>query len=168
MVVVLMDPDQLILRPLTHDYSDIDMKWIQPRSANHSKLVQHKSTIAQQYGFGSKWITEVNLSHLLPNDTVKRESPLWTLRTKTAAKFAAGPPYLATALDMYSIVKTWVDFAPRVQKELVLQDALLAEIFAYNLAAHHVNLRPLMSASFMVSDVSIGVGEEGWHWIEEN
>jgi hypothetical protein len=161
-IVILMDPDQLIFKPLTHDYTDINMKWIQRRSANRSKAVKHGTTIAQQYGYQNQWLTKVNLSHLLSNDTATRESPLWKLSPKTASKYAAGPPYFATASDMYSIVEVWADFAPRVHADY---PSLLAEMFAFSLAAYHVHRHPQTSTGFMISDV--GGGEEGWHWVEE-
>ena len=129
-IIMLLDPDQLILKPLIHDYSSIDMRWVHRRNPNISKTVKYKSTMAQQYGYGNAWLTSISLEKLLPNDT---SSPLWKLNRKTAQRFAAGPPYLATARDMYDIVRKWVEFVPKVYEEY---PELLAEMFAYNLAAH--------------------------------
>jgi hypothetical protein len=161
-VIILLDPDQILLRPLTHDYNDVNMKWMPRRNANLSKVVQHKSTMAQTYGFGSGWLTQVNLAQLLPDDD--KTSPLWKLSPKTASRFAAGPPYLATARDMSSIVRAWVDLVPKVHDQY---PELLAEMFAYNLASHHVHRRPMTSPGFMVSD-PLSTDGEGWYWMEDS
>jgi hypothetical protein len=163
-IIILLDPDQLILKPLTHDYTNLNMKWMHRRNTKLPKMVQHKQTMAQRYAYGNEWITQVDLEHLLPHDVARKASPLWKLSSKTASRFAAGPPYLATARDMYTIVQTWVDFVPRVHEDY---PQLLAEMFAYNLAAHHVHRRPLTSPGFMVSNVAAEGGKEGWYWIEE-
>jgi hypothetical protein len=161
-VIILLDPDQILLRPLTHDYNDVNMKWMPRRNANLSKVVQRKSTMAQAYGYGNQWLTKVNLTQLLPDND--KTSPLWKLSRDTAARFAAGPPYLAAARDMHSIVQAWADFVPKVFDQF---PALLAEMFAYNLASHHVHRRPMTSPGFMVSDVTL-TSSEGWYWMEDS
>jgi hypothetical protein len=70
-----------------------------------------------------------------------------------------GPPYIATARDMYTIAVKWCEFGPRVYDTY---PHLLAEMFAYSLAAAHTKLPHQTAASFMISDVSTGSQAEGW------
>jgi peptidyl serine alpha-galactosyltransferase len=53
---------------------------------------------------------------------------------------------------MYSIAVKWCEFGPRVYKQY---PHLLAEMFAYCLAAAHLRLHHQTAVSFMVSDVAI-------------
>jgi hypothetical protein len=86
--------------------------------------------------------------------------------TKTAIlprNHQVGPPYIATARDMYTIVVKWCEFGPRVHD---MYPFLLAEMFAYCLAAAHTKLPHQIAASFMISDVSAGSKAEGWGYID--
>jgi len=63
---------------------------------------------------------------------------------------------------MWSIVTIWSDIAPKVHDEY---PHLLAEMFAYNLAAVHLGLRHTVAHSFTVSDP--WAGGEGWPLIDK-
>ena len=165
-IIMLLDPDQILLKPLTHDYrNDTIMKWVE-RNTDSPKIVQHKTVIAQQYGYGGKWISPkyVRVEDLLPDDINTKSSPLWKLKIKTASKFAAGPPYMATANDMYMIVDKWCTFVPLVHQNF---NHLLAEMFAWQLAAHHVHRRPITTSGLMISRVE-QENDEGWYWLQNN
>ena len=102
---------------------------------------------------------QVNLTHVLgPNRT---DSPLYQMTKEHGDFYAAGPPYLATARDMYKIVLAWTDFVPRVHDNY---PHLLGEMFAYCLATVHVNLLPQIAVGLMVSDPLSG-HEEGWFFL---
>jgi hypothetical protein len=64
---------------------------------------------------------------------------------------------------MYTIVVKWCEFGPRVYD---LYPYLLAEMFAYCLAAAHTKLPHQTAASFMISDVGAGPKSEGWGYID--
>ena len=72
--------------------------------------------------------------------------------------FAAGPPYIATAHDFYLIADKWAEFGVGTHKQY---PNLLAEMFAYCLAAAHLQLPHQIAQSFMISDAGVG-GMEGW------
>jgi hypothetical protein len=154
-ILVLMDPDQLVLRNFTNDYSDIDMRWMDNKGP---KRVQHGTTLAQLYGFRHQFVKRVNWTQ----HGLGESSPLHGL--KHPHWYAAGPPYLATARDFYQIVTLWSEFKLWVYDDY---PHLLAEMFAYCLAAVHAGLKPTTARGFMVSDVTAR-GSEGWYWMEDS
>jgi len=79
-------------------------------------------------------------------------------RAMIQENFAAGPPYMATGHDMYLIANKWAEFGPGTHAQY---PNLLAEMFAYCLAAAHLKLPHQIAQSFMISDVGTG-GLEGW------
>lgn len=111
-VIILLDPDQILMRPFTNDFSNSTEKW---RLKKGYKLkVKHGSPFAQQYGYGIQWKRKVNAKNVFQGDT-----PIVDLEDKEAWDFynGMGPPYVATAKDMYTIVKTWAEIVPRVHDE---------------------------------------------------
>lgn len=109
------------------------------------------------YGFGLQWRNKVNITKLAPN------SPIEKLTTQEAqAGYIVGPPYAATAKDFYTIAKQWSDFALPVHDQYPF---LLAEMFAYCLAAAHTQLPHQTAISFMISDTTAGKAE-GWSYID--
>ena len=83
-----------------------------------------------------------------------------------ALYYPAGPPYVAAASDMYRIAIAWSEFAPRVHAEY---PHLLAEMYAYCIAAAHLGLRHAIVDSMMVSAVGNGggAGGEGWQFVRD-
>eukprot|EP00980_Cylindrotheca_fusiformis_P020975 scaffold7987_cov200-Cylindrotheca_fusiformis.AAC.4 len=158
-VVILLDPDQILLRPFTGDFTNSSETWRLKDHSKHKLKVEHGSPFSQQYGYGLQWLTKVNHSYVFEG----KPTPLTTISNTEAADYynAMGPPYVATAKDMYAIVKTWSDVVPRVHDEY---PHLLAEMFAFNIAAAHLGLRHTLAFSFMVSDV--GTGGEGWPLVD--
>jgi hypothetical protein len=120
--------------------------------------IGHGSPFAQQYGFGIQWKRKVNATYVANGpscvDTMDMD--------EAKAFYAVGPPYIATAKDMYSLTMKWTEFAPRVHD---LNPHLLAEMFAYCFAAAHLNLPHRAAHSFMVSDV--WSGGEGWKLVDK-
>jgi hypothetical protein len=145
--------DQLVLRKFTKDYSELDMGWVDRNTS--SKVVQHGTTITQLYGFRGQWSTHTNWTKY-----VAPSSPIW--KVKNTIKYAAGPPYMSTARDFYQIVQHWTTFNLLVIDEY---PHLIAEMFAYCLAAIHVGLHPITARGFMVSTVGNG---EGWYLLEND
>ena len=156
-IIILMDPDQILLRPFTNDFTNSSEKWRLKAGRNKWK-VEHGSPFSQQYGYGLQWLRKPN-----PENVFRGENtPILNLTTKDAYDYytGMGPPYIATAKDMYSIVSKWAEIVPRVHDEYPF---LLAEMFGYNLASAHLGLKHTIAHSFMVSDV--WAGGEGWKLI---
>lgn len=116
-IVVLMDPDQLIMRPFrNNDFSNTEWLHID-KSKKPRTRIEHGAPMGQRYGFSLQWLSKVNMKHVAgPNDL---PSPVETMDTKDAnAGYVVGPPYIATARDMFAICDKWCEFAPRVHGKL--------------------------------------------------
>ncbi len=72
-----------------------------------------------------------------------------------------GPPYIATALDMHKIVRRWAELVPKVYHE---KPQMMAEMYAYSLAAADVGLPHEVVNSMMVSEID--TYGEGWNLID--
>lgn len=157
-IVILLDPDQLLLRPLTYDFTNTSVVWHETRMKNTPALqVKHGKPFAAMYGYREQWQTKVNVTYVAGPD-----SPIHNISLNEAIDyFPAGPPYMATARDMYSIVEKWTEFLPRVFE---VYPKLLGEMFAYSLAAAHLGLPHQCGKSFMLSEVTAFV--EGWDLID--
>ena len=161
-VVILCDPDMLLLRPILDDFSDERSTLIGPRrktifKEQESHVVRAGHPYAQTYGLGTQW-RKFDLV-----DIAGADSPALAVDQPTGAMYyPVGPPYLAAASDMHAIAVTWSDFAPRVHRQY---PHLLAEMYAYCIAAAHLGLPHMMIDSLMVS--SAGVGGEGWPLVND-
>ena len=155
-IVMLMDPDQIILRPFTNDFTNSSEVW--KVKGGYKMKVEHGSPFAQQYGFGLQWNDKIHMDHIAP------DSPVVNMDRHEMREYfsAMGPPYVATARDMFSIVTKWCEFVPKIHDDY---PHLLAEMFGYNLAAAHLELKHSIAHSFMVSDPS--AGGEGWKLIDQ-
>lgn len=156
-IIILMDPDQIMLRPFTNDFTNSSEVW-RLRDAKKRKMkVEHGAPFAQQYGYGLKWFyggsksPRIDTNYVFPDAT-----PPVPNRTNQELKDyfnSVGPPYIATAKDMWSIANVWSDIAPRVHDQY---PHLLAEMYAYNFATLYLGLRHTIAFSFMTSDPTAG------------
>ena len=152
-IVALLDPDQLILRPFTNnDFSNTHWKFIKEGQIPRDKI-EHGKPMGQLYGFGLQWKQKIDMSKVTKDHSPVDDMP----DTEARAGYIVGPPYIATARDMYRISLRWTDFAVPVHDQY---PNLLAEMFAYCLGAAHLRLAHQTAASFMVSSV-VAKGE-GW------
>ena len=67
-----------------------------------------------------------------------------------------GPPYMLVKDDFRRLARTWVSFVPKVYEDF---PDLLAEMYAYSMAAAHEQLPHLRMDHFMVSNIDVDVGE---------
>lgn len=157
-VVILIDPDMLLLRPITGDFSnDRDVVIGKRREKNRKYKVDHGSPFAQTYGLGTQWRS----FHL--GDIAGPDSPALQVSQADGGTFyPVGPPYIGTVRDMHSISLKWTEFVPRVHKEYPY---LLAEMYAFCIAAAHLKLPFQLIDSLMISN--IGVGGEGWPMVDK-
>jgi hypothetical protein len=99
-IVILIDPDMLLLRPLTGDFSDDREVVFGPKRLPNilGRKVEHGLPFAQTYGFGSQW-QNLDLDKIAgPNSPAKQYD-----NTDGRIYFPAGPPYMATVRDMYQV-----------------------------------------------------------------
>jgi hypothetical protein len=116
-VVILCDPDFLLLRPITDDFSNERETIVSPRrkkifDAKPEKVVTHGSPFAQTYGLGVQW-RKFNLDEIAGEDSPAKDVG----QSDGQLFYPAGPPYIGTAADMQRIANKWSEFAPRVHKE---------------------------------------------------
>ena len=167
-IVILMDPDQVILRPFVrNDFSGDSWMFLDKKKPN--TRIRHGAPMGQMYGFGLQWKRQVTMDYVAfmgyANKTRKSfVSPVDELSFQKARQsYIVGPPYIATARDFYAIVRQWTLFVPRVHDQY---PHLLAEMFGYSLAAAHLHLPHQTARSFMVSAMD-ATRSEGWHTIDE-
>ena len=157
-IVILIDPDMALLRPITGDFSVEAETVISPRRQNHKlgTAVVHGLPFAQTYGLGAQW-ERFDLEKITgPNSPAMEVS-----QDDGALYFPAGPPYLATVKDMYAIALHWTEFAPHVYDQY---PHLLAEMYAFCIAAAHLGLKHQLVDSLMVSNTE--AVSEGWSLID--
>ena len=158
-VIVLLDPDMIILRPITSDFPDDDTVQVPKRSLKYGRQVrvERGRPFGQAYGMGSKWEKfDLDLITLDPSSPAKAISSMEGL-----VRYAVGPPLLGVASDMYNIALKWVEFVPRVYLQ---HPHLLAEMYAYCVAAAHLGLPHQKLESLMVSDREVSA--EAWTYVK--
>lgn len=76
--------------------------------------------------------------------------------------YPVGPPYILHVDDLKEMAETWVRFVPKIYEEY---PQLLAEMYAYCMAAAHLNLKHFKIDNLMISNVD--AGGEGWPWVDK-
>mmetsp|Transcript_1914 Transcript_1914/g.3925 ORF Transcript_1914/g.3925 Transcript_1914/m.3925 type:complete len:303 (+) Transcript_1914:3-911(+) len=162
--VALLDPDMILLRPLTtHIKSDISTL-VHPRLLKDGEVIDEVTMghpAAQTYGLGAPW-TNDNHKKFNRGKICGEGSPcLLPNQNYGELHYSVGPPYVAHKLDMLRLVKTWTNLVPRVYEGY---PHLLAEMYAYSMAAAHEKLPHLQMDNYMVSNVDSG--GEGWAHVD--
>merc|ERR1712032_295327 len=152
-IIVVLDPDMVLIRPITYDMSQEDLV-----HQSKQRKVTHGNPYAQKYGLGSHWRT-FNLTAI-----AGKQSPSLSVSLHDAnSNYPVGPPIIATAKDLYKIVKKWTEFVPRVYDQY---PHLLAEMYAYCIAAAHVKLPHTLVYSLMVSNTLVSASGEAWSFVD--
>jgi hypothetical protein len=61
-IVILLDPDQILMRPFTNDFTASTETW---RLETGYKLkVEHGSPFSQQYGYGLQWLNHIDIEYV--------------------------------------------------------------------------------------------------------
>jgi len=154
-VVILMDPDMVLLRPILHDFSKEDVIYAEEHPA--TTIVTHGKPMAQQDGYlDTKWM-HINGSFITGDPNIgrpkDRSGPL---------NWNTGPPYLATVKDMYDISLLWTDYAPRVDH---VNPGLFAEMQGYIWATYKLGLPHTLIKSIVVSNTETP-HREGWSYVD--
>ncbi len=163
-VVALLDPDMIFLRPLTTKIAGQPAN-IFAKKVDKKEIVDHVKKghpAAQLYGLGAPWTNDF---HKKFNRTYICGEGSPCLKPKEwfgSHHYSVGPPYLVHKQDMERIARTWTKFVPRVYEHYPY---LLAEMYAYSMAAAHENLPHLQFENHMVSNTDVHPGE-GWQHVD--
>jgi hypothetical protein len=157
-IIIIVDPDMMLLRPITHKFSKFKTEWV---GEVKSDKVDHGIPIAQQYAYGNKWLTSLqgNVSYVVGPD-----SPIHNLSLHDAdVYYPAGPPYLATGRDCVLLPSTGSSFCLLY---MTYSPSSWPKCVAYSTAAAHLNLPHQLASGLMVSDVSRDNGTEGFAFLQ--
>lgn len=98
-IIILLDPDQIMIRPFTNDFTNSSEKW--KLDGGYKLKVEHGSPFSQQYGYGIQWKRKVSMEQVFQGP-----SPVTNMTDKEAFDYymGMGPPYIATAKDVSDFV----------------------------------------------------------------
>ena len=167
---IIIDPDQIILRPfVSHDFSMAfyPSQWHNKEAEaeelrNLVHVVKEGHPIAQFYAMGSHFIDPINRKVQLVMDAAwkaTKDNPAFTPEMKSSTalynwskvdvlrSYVAGPPYIATALNLYQITVVWA--------------AISVPIFELTTDAAHLALRHDLTHNFVVGYVG-SIRVEAW------
>jgi hypothetical protein len=156
-VVVVIDPDMLFVKPLIqHGSSQQDLiSSVNPKSRLNvinleqpTDRVEEGRPVGQFYGIGSSYVEPpYKLSDFCDPGT-----PCMGVTAQDAWDFYdVGPPYMLHINDLKKMIPLWLEFTA---KSRAVKPVLIAEMFAYSLAAAHLNLKHVRLDSFIVSDTN--------------
>jgi hypothetical protein len=163
-VIAVVDPDFIFLRPLTTKMGNQTNNIVTGRVKTNDifDYVGRGKAVGQHYGLGAPW---VNDQHKKFNRTTicGLASPCLKVpgEMEGGQYYSVGPPYILERNDFIRLTDTWTKFVPRVYEQYPF---LLAEMYAYSMAAAHEELPHLRMDHFMVSNVD--AGGEGWPWVD--
>lgn len=108
-IVILLDPDQIIMRPFTNDFSQAPVARRNRKSLPIWDTITHGQPFAQQYGFHNQWFSKTNVTAIAkPSELPSAVESM--SREMINENFAAGPPYIATGRDFFKIADKWSEF----------------------------------------------------------
>ena len=102
-IVMLLDPDMILLRPLVHDFTHEDVLWVEEEPA--TQVVRTGFPMGQQDGYLDNQWMKLNISHITnlpPGEYVGR--PKWN---EGKIHWNSGPPYLATVQGECRGIHVW-------------------------------------------------------------
>ena len=163
-VIGLIDPDMILLRRLTPRVDEVDLKLI--RTFHHhddvrgyDPWVTEGHPVAQHYGLGGKWTSWEDLEHIVQDPF----SPALRVENDEATQeYPAGPPYMAHTRDWVKLTEKWTNF---VQRTFTGHPGILAEMYAFSIAAAHLEMPHTIARGYMVSNPK-GAPLEKWEPIE--
>lgn len=163
-IVALIDPDMIFVRPLTTKISGVrDVLSSNPvKKSDYFDYISRGRPVAQQYGLGAPWVND-NHKKFNRRYICGEHSPCLDVPSEAqgAQSYSVGPPYIMEKTDLHRVVNSWTKFVPRVYEGYPY---LLAEMYAYSMAAAHEQLPHLRLDHYMVSNVD--AGGEGWQWVD--
>jgi hypothetical protein len=162
-VIAILDPDMIFVRPLTTKVKDrSDMLY--SKRINKDEIwdyIGHGKPAGQTYGLGAPW-TNDNHKKFKRGYICGEGSPCLQPNEQFGNQhYSVGPPYMVEKRDMIKLADAWCDMVPRVYEGYPY---LLAEMYAYSMAAAHAELPHTQIENYMVSNTN--AGGEGWAHVD--
>ena len=165
-VIAILDPDFIFLKPLTQSGEALDdMIYSGPRDADPKAgplprlgmdVVRKGRPVAQRYGLGGQWVGKFDVAAI-----TGANSHATTYSSRAAADhFSVGPPLLLHIEDALPLSKLWKDYMKPV---LAVDTDILADMWAYCMAAAHLNLEHTIIDHHMIS--TWGDSGQAFSWV---
>lgn len=159
-VVAVLDPDFVFLKKLS--VIQLDPDWILNTIGQFggSSVVEVGRPLAQQYGLGGQW------RHKFPVATIAgAESPALNYDDESAAKFfSVGPPLILHKDDWVKLAPLW---RQNMKPVLQVENDILADMWAYCIAAAHLQLEHQILDQYMISCTSQHEPGEAFPWLNQ-
>jgi len=163
-VIALIDPDFVFMRPLSTQVKGQLSNLISPpwKVEEIWEKAEKGKPVGQTYGLGAPWVND-NHPKFGRGRICGENSPCIDVPNEREGGkyYSLGPPYIVQKEDMVRIADSWCNFVPKVYEKY---PHLLAEMYAYSMAAAHENLPHLRMDNFMVSNTE--AGGEGWQLVD--
>eukprot|EP00281_Chroomonas_sp_CCMP1168_P016959 CAMPEP_0206220406 /NCGR_PEP_ID=MMETSP0047_2-20121206/4861_1 /ASSEMBLY_ACC=CAM_ASM_000192 /TAXON_ID=195065 /ORGANISM="Chroomonas mesostigmatica_cf, Strain CCMP1168" /LENGTH=541 /DNA_ID=CAMNT_0053643065 /DNA_START=124 /DNA_END=1749 /DNA_ORIENTATION=- len=115
--------------------------------------VKEGRPVAQLYGIGGQWISKYNLKGFLPEDSAAHG----VNQQDALQYYQVGPPLMLHRNDLAKLAPLWAQNMEHVMDPKKPQ--ILADMYAYSIAAAHLKLPHLTLDNYMSSSSTIGGGE---------
>ena len=148
-IVALLDPDMIFLRPLTAKINGADNLIYNKKAHTLIDKVSLGHPVAQTYGLGAPWTNDFHKKFNRTKICGVGSPCLLDTMAFGDEHYSVGPPYVMVKQDLHRITETWTQFVPRVFENYPY---LLAEMYAYSMAAAHEKLPHLQLHSYMISE----------------
>lgn len=162
-IIALLDPDMVLIRPIT-PFIKANPHIVNKRIPREEIMerIDAGFPVAQTYGLGAPW-TNDNHKHFKRGKICGEGSPCLLPNMQYGEMhYSVGPPYVVHKQDFIRIADSWTRLVPRVYDDYPY---LLAEMYAYSMAAAHEKLPHLQVDHYMVSNVD--AYGEGWPWVDD-
>ena len=183
--VALVDPDMIMLKPLTLDVAPGTHRYhgkklhesvvdgVAKTLSLFADLPQHVAQGApagQHFGVGGAWQragpgARSAWAQFSKGAVCGNDAPCTRTTAKEAdEKFAVGPVYIMHVADWQMLAPAWWEAMPRVHSQY---PHLLAEMYALTMSAANLTTPWSQLSSYMVSDPRTTSPTEAWAWIDD-
>lgn len=117
-IVILIDPDMILLRPFTLDFANnpanIFLPSFNPNTDKVPERLSRGHPVAQLYGLGAPWTIDHKAKNFNRTAICGENSPCLSVKRKFGEDhFSVGPPYILEKEDLLRLTDSWTKFVPR-------------------------------------------------------
>lgn len=156
-IVMLLDPDMILLQPLRHNFTSETVLWVDQEPA--TRVVRPGYPVAQQDGYLMSDWRNLNWTYITSTDN---HVPPPSTPQEGVRQWNAGPPYLATVGDFWELTQKWMAYTPRIVE---LKSHMFGEMWGLIIAAVQLRMPFTFIPSLVVSNAE-AVDREGWPYID--